>query len=294
MKTSEEYNLLKASDIPYCDDEVTFYSLVPLQPKGHKAPLFIVHGADYNVSKFNNLAKNLDADQPVYALQARGIKGDVRPHETVEEMASSYISEIKYINQEKPFALAGFSFGGIIAFEMVKQLKDSEINVKGLFLFDSYVYPTYYCSDPSKKKVVSILYNIGQLSFMGLNMFSSIANFKRRVYLLKLKFQGLLLKLKYGREQQYQLQFSRSSKIDELHSLAYIRYHIIPQNIRVNLFWSSKKLYFTHDYNYLGWKNISLQGINKHILPGNHSEMFLSPVVEEFGKKLQILLDNED
>ncbi|MBU2928311.1 thioesterase domain-containing protein [Winogradskyella psychrotolerans] len=294
MKSSEKQDLIKDSDPLSCEEEVAFHSLVSIQPKGKKPPLFIVHGADYNIEKFNNLAKVLDVNQPVYALQAKGLKGDVQPHDTVEAMASHYISEIKSITQDKPFALGGFSFGGIIAFEMVRQLRSLGENIKGLFLFDSYVYPTYYYSDPFKKKVISKFYILAQLGFMGLNMFSSVANFKRRVKLLKLKFHGLYLKRKYGSEKQTQLQFKRSSKIDKLHNLAYQRYHMVPQPIKVDLFWSRKKLYFAHDYNFLGWKKIALGGVNRHIIPGNHSEMFFLPVVKALGEKLQILLDNED
>jgi thioesterase domain-containing protein len=63
------------------------------------------------------------------------------PIKSVEEMASHYISEIKTINPEGPYALGGFSFGGIIAFEMAKQLKAEGKKVKIVALFDSYVYP---------------------------------------------------------------------------------------------------------------------------------------------------------
>ncbi|REG87912.1 thioesterase domain-containing protein [Winogradskyella sediminis] len=294
MEPVNEYNILQASDLSFWDGEFTFYSLIPLQPNGHKAPLFIVHGADYNVLKFSALADVLGNDQPIYALQAKGQKGEVQPHNRVEEMASRYILEIEYITQGQPFVLGGFSFGGIIAYEMVKQLKAQGKSAKKLLLFDSYVYPTYYYSHPRRKKMVSWLYLIAQLGFMGFNMFSSVPNFKRRVHLLKIKCRGVYLKFKHGSETQYQLQFNRSAKIDEEHTLAYQKYHIVPQPIKVHLFWSTKKLYFAHDYNCLGWKNIALAGVQKYILPGNHSEMFLYPVVEELGAKLKILLNNDD
>ena len=273
---------------------ITWDSLVPLKPKGNKVPLFIVHGADHNVLIYRNLADNLDDDQPVYALQAKGLSGEIEPHDSVEEMASHYISEITSINPEGPYALGGFSFGGIIAFEMAKQLKAQGKKVKIVALFDSYVYPSYYYSNPLVKKTVSTSYNIAQLIFMGLNMFSSKKNFKRRRDLLKLKIYGLYLRIKYGREKQNQLQFNYSSKIDEMHALAFIRYNLIPQDIKVDLFRSTKDIYFAHDYKYLGWKKIAVGGIRKHIISGNHSEMFLSPAVEKVGSILQKVMDSDD
>jgi len=161
-------------------------------------------------------------------------------------------------------------------------------------LFYSYVYPHYYCTNPLVKKNISTLYNISQLIFMAFNMFSSVKNFKRRYDLLKLKFSGLGLRLKYGKEKQYQMQFNRSSKIDEMHGLAFSRYNLIPQDIKVDLFRSTEDVFFAHDYNYLGWKKIALGGIRKHIIPGNHSEMFIPPGVNKLSGILQDLVDKSE
>ncbi len=274
--------------------QISWDSLVPLKPKGNKPPLFIVHGANYNVLIYKNLADNLGPNQPVYALQAKGLSGKAKPHDTIEDMASHYISEIISVNPEGPYALAGFSFGGVIAYEMAKQLRAQGKKVKTLALLDSYVYPSYYYSNPFVKKIVSMFYNIAQLIFMTFNMFSSIKNFKRRYYLLTLKISGWYLRLKYGREKQQQMQFNRTTKIDKMHQLAFERYRLIPQDITVDLFRATKNIFYAHDYKYLGWSKIALKGIRKHMIPGNHSEMFLSPVVEEFGSKLQDVLDKSE
>ena len=79
-----------------------------------------------------------------------------------------------------------------------------------------------------------------------------------------------------------------------MHALAFIRYNLTPQDIKVDLFRSTKDIYFAHDYKYLGWKKIAVGGIRKHIISGNHSEMFLSPAVEEVGSILQKVMDSDD
>ena len=275
-------------------NNIKWDSLVPLNPTGNKPPLFIVHGANYNVLIFKTLADCLDEDQPVYALQAKGLNGEVEPHNSVEAMAAHYISEIKTVNPHGPYALGGFSFGGIIAFEMAKQLKAEGKKVKTVALFDSYVYPHYYYSNPLVKNIILKLYSVCHLIFMGFNMFSSVKNFKRRYGLLKIKTYGWYLVMRYGSETQNQLQFNRTSKIDEYHELASLKYYLIPQNIQVALFRSSENIYFAHDYNLLGWKKIASGGIKKYMMPGNHSELFLSPVVEVLGSSLQQVLDTDD
>ena len=90
------------------------------------------------------------------------------------------------------------------------------------------------------------------------------------------------------------MQFGRSSKIDEMHGLAFRSYNIIPQDIKVDLFRSNENIYFAHDYNYLGWRKIAIGGIRKHVIPGNHSEIFLSPAVEKVGSILQKIMDSDD
>src|SRR3984885_4915904 len=100
---------------------VTWDSLVPIKPRGNKMPLYIVHGAGLNVLLFNAVAMGLSPDQPVYGLQAKGLNGIDEPYNKIEDMAAHYISAITRQNPNGPYALAGFSFGGIIAFEMARQ-----------------------------------------------------------------------------------------------------------------------------------------------------------------------------
>ncbi|MEO0572653.1 MAG: amino acid adenylation domain-containing protein [Bacteroidota bacterium] len=271
-----------------------FNCLVPLAPHGNKTPLFLVHGANYNVLVFKELAKSLDDEQPVYGLQAKGIDGSVAPDDTIEAMAAHFIAEIEMIYPEGPYSLAGFSFGGIIAFEMYKQLRAKGKQVKVLASLDSYVYPNYYYKNATIKILVYRLYMIGQIGFVFLNMFSNKKNFNRRVRLLKIMFNGFYLRLKHGREKQMELQFHRASEIDEKHGLAFYKYTIEPEDVKINLFRASENVYFAHDFKFLGWKKIALKGIRKHSIPGNHNDMFESPNVAYFAKVFQHTLDNFD
>src|SRR5690606_33473964 len=113
-------------------------SLVPIKPHGSKTPLYIVHGGGLNVMPFYSIAKHLDPDQPLYGIQAYGLNGVDKPFTTVEGIAGQYVEEILAQNPDGPFALAGYSFGGLIAFEMAKQLKKMGKEIKALVMFDTY------------------------------------------------------------------------------------------------------------------------------------------------------------
>ena len=95
--------------------------LVSVQPSGTKLPLFCIHTHSGNVIFCRSFPKYLGAEQPVYGLQSRrGALAD--PHFSVEEMARYYLSEIRSVQARGPYSLFGYSFGGLVAFEMARQL----------------------------------------------------------------------------------------------------------------------------------------------------------------------------
>lgn len=97
-------------------------SLVPIQPYGSKPPFFVMHGGAGNVLFYQNLAPHLGMDQPLYALQPKGLNGFDTPHTRIEDMAAHYITEIRSVQPDGPFFLGGYCLGAILAFEMAQQL----------------------------------------------------------------------------------------------------------------------------------------------------------------------------
>jgi amino acid adenylation domain-containing protein len=96
-------------------------SLVRLRPSETGRPLFLVHtGAGY-VATYGQLARQLSG-RPVYALQARGLQGESWPLMSIPAMARQYIREITNVDPTGPYLLAGTCMGGLIAFEMARQL----------------------------------------------------------------------------------------------------------------------------------------------------------------------------
>jgi amino acid adenylation domain-containing protein len=122
------------------DDEPEFSHLVALRPHGSGRPLFIVHGMFGNVVHLRALAEGLDTNRPIYGLQAQGADLRLPPHTTTAEMASAYLFAIREIQPSGPYALAGYSFGGLIAFEMACRLLESGEHVDVLALFDTQVH----------------------------------------------------------------------------------------------------------------------------------------------------------
>jgi len=65
----------------------------------------------------------LNTDRPVIAIQARGVDPALEPHQTIGEMVETYLDAIRKIQPTGPYALAGYSFGGLVAFEMACSLR---------------------------------------------------------------------------------------------------------------------------------------------------------------------------
>ncbi|KAG5643505.1 putative secondary metabolism biosynthetic enzyme [Asterophora parasitica] len=97
--------------------------LVCFNPSGSKPPLFLIHPGVGEVLVFINLARELADDRPVYALRARGFDVDQKPFTSFQEMVDSYTAAIEKSHPNGPYYVAGYSFGGAVAFEVGKQLE---------------------------------------------------------------------------------------------------------------------------------------------------------------------------
>ncbi len=112
-------------------------SLVPIRSTGSKPPFFFVHPIGGNVLNFSGFCSYFGLEQPIYGLQARGLGGDVAPHISIPEMSADYIRAIQTVQPEGPYFIGGFSAGGVVAFEMVRQLTAAGHEVALLALLDT-------------------------------------------------------------------------------------------------------------------------------------------------------------
>ncbi|MCP4656445.1 MAG: amino acid adenylation domain-containing protein, partial [bacterium] len=114
----------------------TFSPLVEIQRGGTRLPLYCVHPVGGNVLCYRDLARALGPDQPVYGLQARGLGPDETPQHRIEEMAATYLREVRAARPQGPYALLGWSLGGLVAYEMARQLQAEGETVAMLAILD--------------------------------------------------------------------------------------------------------------------------------------------------------------
>jgi acyl carrier protein len=110
---------------------------VPIQPKGRRRRSLRARGAG-TVLHLQPLARRLGEDQP-FGLQARSLRQG-HAATTVEDMAAR-ASRLREVQPEDPYDLAGYCFGGIVAFDMARRLRAEGEDVHMLVMFNAPALP---------------------------------------------------------------------------------------------------------------------------------------------------------
>jgi thioesterase domain-containing protein/acyl carrier protein len=112
-------------------------SLLKLRPGAGGPGVFFIHDVDGEVLLYRNLAMRLHARHPIYALRPHGDDEFPILHTRISEMADHYVKQIRGIQPDGPYILAGLCAGGEIAFEVACRLQAQDQQIATLALFES-------------------------------------------------------------------------------------------------------------------------------------------------------------
>lgn len=113
-------------------------SLQPVHPVGTKPPLLYVCTVDPGAFALRHFTRVLGPDQPVYAVILRRVPGFDRPGASLEEIAEAVLTDIRDVIPRGPYVLAGYSMGGLAAFELARRLTARGERVPLLVLLDTW------------------------------------------------------------------------------------------------------------------------------------------------------------
>jgi thioesterase domain-containing protein/acyl carrier protein len=257
-------------------------SLVEITRGGNRPPLFCVHGAGGNVLNFRDLSWGLHHDQPFFALQARGVDGTTDPHRSIEEMARAYVEEIRALRPHGPYFLAGYSGGGVVAFEMAQQLKSLGEEVPLLVFFD-----TYHPQMPIL--TVSLARKLKRLRKDGLKYVKeTVLDRLERARAVRERLQ-IKLRVLGGRAVPHAL---RDRHLTESFGLAAKRYQPQPWQGEAILFRAeSVPFVFSGGGPCYGWDSVVLGGVKTVKIPGNHDTLLLGANAKVLMGPLNAALD---
>ncbi|MFD7546867.1 non-ribosomal peptide synthase/polyketide synthase [Streptomyces sp. NPDC059816] len=133
--TVAQLALALQADTAAVDD---YAGVLPLRTGGDRPPLFCLHSGGGLGWQYAALAAHLPADQPVYAVQARGLTTTENLPESLGEMAADYVGRIRSIQPDGPYHLIGWSFGGVLAHAVATELQRQGESVATLAVLDGY------------------------------------------------------------------------------------------------------------------------------------------------------------
>ena len=118
--------------------ELSFAPILPINTKGDREPMFFVPGKGGYPTRVRHLARKIDPQTPIYALQDLVVDHPSQLLRSVEAIAAFYLEEVKKLHYHGPYILVGESFGGLVAYEMAQQLLRAGEREPILVLLDTY------------------------------------------------------------------------------------------------------------------------------------------------------------
>jgi amino acid adenylation domain-containing protein len=273
-------------------------SIVEIQGHGTQPGIYLVHGVGGGMFwGYSNLARHLGNDQPIYAFKSRGLDG-APECTTIEDMAANYIVDLRTHQPQGPYFLGGYCFGGVVAYEMARQLEARGEKVGLLALINCSPPNTdYNQSAPSSLRwQLKFLRNIGY--WLGCFLFTWTLRERREF--VRWKFTVLRKKIT-GAATQNENDIAMTD-LDELLRLSdysakqrelwqsHVRMLMVykPQCYRgaVTLFRTRGHGLFTSFDEHYGWGDLVRGGVNIRVMPGGHGNILDEPHVRVVANSL--------
>ncbi len=112
-------------------------SLVLIRHGAGRTPVFLIHDGDGETLLYRSLALRLDAGHAVYGLQPYSLERAPMAHTRISDMATYHIAKMRTVQPSGPYVLGGMCAGGVIAYEVARQLRSQGEQVALVALLDA-------------------------------------------------------------------------------------------------------------------------------------------------------------
>jgi thioesterase domain-containing protein/acyl carrier protein len=277
-------------------------SIVEIQPRGARPPLFLVHGVGGGMFwGYSNLARHLGDDQPVYAFKSRGMDG-LEEFTRIEDIASQYVADLRKFQPYGPYRLGGYCFGGNVAYEMARQLRGQGEDVALLLLINCW---------PNNSSYTQLSWNPAFFGKAGWNFFIRLAHqirsgakqprdyFKWRAAWALKRLRSLFAKNISGRLSVDDIvdlsdRPEHERKLWRTHVQAWLQFQPQPYDGRIVLFRTRGHPLVCSFDNQMGWGTFARGGVEVKICPGDHESILEEENVSHTARELAALLHSLD
>lgn len=268
-------------------ETIQWSPLVAIQPEGANQPFFCVHPGGGNILCYVELARHLGPDQPFYAFQSRGLNSEQPVCTKIEEMASLYIEAMRTVQPVGPYLLGGWSAGGVVAFEMARQLEAQGEIVALLVLIDSRA-PDHH-RELTEEDDVTAMASFGQhlgLPLERINIsldhFLSLDPDERLAYVMEEAKSADLIPADITLSQVHRLFEVFKANVTAMNTYA-------PEiaRCRIALLAASERINDLPLEPAMGWGELTENGIEVIEVPGDHFTMMREPYVRFIAGRLK-------
>ena len=248
--------------------------LIPLETGGSEPPLFCIHPVGGGAFCYRELADRLPENLPVYGIQAVGFEGNEPPLADIEAMATRYVQEITALWQG-PYNLYGWSFGGLVAFEMARLLRAAGREV-GLLALANTSHPSRFQGEkePEEDEIMARL--LAEAESISFHEFGNMTLSARRTRLRRQM---------PARSNPTEPQLDHLIDIYRINRRALSTCRLFPWPEDM-LFLSAKEpLHPDEEPIQLPWRGLA-RNIHHHVIPGNHFTLHRQPNVDEIARIL--------
>ncbi len=252
--------------------------LVNIQPKGSQTPVFCIHPVGGQVLCYNALAKVLGDNQPVYGVRASGMEADQPIIKDLTKMATYYLEAIKAIHKQGSYRLVGYSFGGLVAYELASQLESQGETIEWVALLDT-AHPELTKDNAAKtddaELLVSLFPTIGYTADR-LRGFSLSEQLKQ--VFDKAKQTGLVPRAMDDVSAERYFNVCRSNLLMDFQ----------PKNIRspIRLIRAQEGSQRISIDDFLGWQQLNGLNMTLHWVTGQHENMMEQPNIKQIARLL--------
>lgn len=257
-------------------------AVVPIRATGPRDPLFCVHCVNGRVTQYYKLAETLGEEQPVYGLQPPSMDGLQEIPGSLPEIAARHVTEIRKIQPRGPYHLCGYSFGGLLAFEMAQQLTAAGETVATLAMFDTVLLRQENVTDRAERHRdrVAGLNPLERLAYLARSAFGNVRTLVRTAR-QRLATARTERRIRWHREHRVPLPVElREPFVRRGLRAAMYAYHAQPYPGSIILFRAGEQTWMSQEYPNLGWDGIPAGGLRIEDIDGGHGALLGDEVVE--------------
>jgi amino acid adenylation domain-containing protein len=284
----------KLADAIRTNVEINIYPhAIPIIKENDNYPFFCVHGFGGGIVDYIWLARLIEPTQSFYGLEAKGINGLDEPHETIEEIAAFAINCMKVVQPSGPYFLGGYCYGGVIAYEMTRQIEAMGEEVALLAIFEGYA--------PIRSRFLQN-FKIGALITFISNLPFWFSDFMHLDFAHRSdRIQRVLRNLKKSllNRGTFTTGINLEDFLDNSDNIPEIRRKVMETQLKASFIYEPKpiktkitlfrgrRLSLRRSFDpKMGWGDLTREGVDIKMIDGSHLEVIVEPQVHSLARQL--------